>query len=49
VALWGLIQYANSNPVDDFWAYSIGRFERCRTLMATGDFSRHVENVRAGI
>ena len=47
-ALWGLIQHANSNPVDDFWAYSIGRFERCRTLMASADFGRHVENVRRG-
>ena len=45
-ALWGLIQHANHNPVDDFWAYSIGRFERCRALMASADFARHVENVR---
>ena len=44
--LWGLIQHANRNPVDDFWAYSIGRFERCRALMASADFGRHVENVR---
>ena len=47
-ALWGLIQHANSNPVEDFWAYAIGRFERCRALMASADFTRHVENVRIG-
>jgi thiamine kinase-like enzyme len=47
-ALWGLIQHANHNPVDDFWVYSIGRFGRCRALMASADFTRHVENVRVG-
>jgi thiamine kinase-like enzyme len=44
--LWGLIQHANQNPVDDFWAYSLRRFERCKTLMATTDFARHVASVR---
>jgi thiamine kinase-like enzyme len=43
--LWGLIQHANRNPADDFWAYSIGRFERCKQLMAAPDFHRHVGNV----
>src|SRR4051794_35110789 len=46
--LWGLIQFANRNPADDFWAYSINRFERCKRLMATPDFARHVEAVRRG-
>ena len=46
--LWGLIQHANHNPVDDFWAYSLGRFERCKALMASAGFARHVENVRRG-
>lgn len=46
--LWGLIQHANKNPVEDFWAYSINRFERCKALMATPDFARHVEAVRKG-
>ena len=32
--LWGVIQEANENPVDDFWAYAINRFERCKALMA---------------
>ncbi len=40
--LWGLIQFANKNPVDDFWAYSTGRFERCKTLMGSADFGRHL-------
>ncbi len=46
--LWGLIQLANENPVDDFRAYADGRFGRCRKLMQTADFSRHVEAVRKG-
>lgn len=46
--LWGLIQLANRNPVDDFRAYADGRFARCRTLMQTPDFSRHVGAVRKG-
>ena len=40
--LWGLIQHANKNPVDDFWAYSTNRFERCKTLMSSDSFSRHL-------
>ena len=46
--LWGLIQHANKNPVDDFWAYSINRFERCKKLMATPEFAAHVKAVAAG-
>ncbi len=46
--LWGLIQHANRNPVDDFWAYSINRFERCKALMATAEFPRHIAAVHAG-
>lgn len=40
--LWGLIQLANGNPADDFRAYADGRFARCRALMESADFSRHV-------
>lgn len=40
--LWGVIQHVNDNPVDDFWAYAVGRFERCKTLMATTEFPEHV-------
>jgi thiamine kinase-like enzyme len=46
--LWGLIQYANQNPVDDFWAYSTNRFRRCRALMATPAFADSLAAVRAG-
>jgi thiamine kinase-like enzyme len=46
--LWGLIQAANKNPVDDFQAYAMNRFERCKTLIATAEFARHVETVRKG-
>jgi thiamine kinase-like enzyme len=46
--LWGLIQHANKNPVDDFWAYSINRFERCKKLMATAEFPAHVRAVAEG-
>ncbi len=46
--LWGLIQHANKNPADDFWAYSTNRFQRCKALMATPEFARHVEAVARG-
>ena len=46
--LWGLIQHANRNPVDDFWAYSINRFERCNALMVTPEFSGHLTSVAIG-
>ncbi len=46
--LWGLIQLANKNPVDDFRAYADGRFARCKTLMADPAFAAHVEAVRSG-
>ena len=46
--LWGLIQHANDNPAEDFWAYSTGRFDRCKALMADAAFAGHVAAVRAG-
>lgn len=46
--LWGLIQHADDNPADDFWAYSVNRFTRCRTLMAQPDFAGHLAAVRRG-
>lgn len=46
--LWGLIQHANKNPVDDFWKYATGRFDRCRALMADPVFSKHVAAIRKG-
>lgn len=41
-SLWGIIQHVNENPVDDFWAYGVGRFERCKTLMESDDFKRAI-------
>jgi thiamine kinase-like enzyme len=46
--LWGLIQLANQNPADDFRAYADGRFARCKALMASADFARHLKAVAAG-
>ena len=46
--LWGLIQHASNNPADDFWAYSVNRFERCQKLMATPAFATHLAAVAAG-
>jgi thiamine kinase-like enzyme len=43
--LWGLIQHANKNPADDFAAYALNRFNRCKTLMGTAAFERHVKAV----
>ena len=44
--LWGLIQLANANPADDFRAYAEGRFARCKSLMATPEFARHLTAAR---
>ncbi|RUW19848.1 LPS biosynthesis choline kinase, partial [Mesorhizobium sp. M4B.F.Ca.ET.013.02.1.1] len=46
--LWGLIQLANNNPVDDFRAYADGRFARCKALMETAEFSLHLAAIRKG-
>jgi thiamine kinase-like enzyme len=46
--LWGLIQHANANPAEDFWAYSLTRFGRCKQLMAAPEFRRHVASVQKG-
>jgi len=43
--LWGLIQHSDGNSAEDFWAYSIGRFERCKALMASPDFARHLQAI----
>jgi len=44
--LWGLIQHANENPADDFWAYATARFERCKALMGQAAFADHLRAVR---
>jgi len=46
--LWGLIQHADNNPAEDFWAYSVNRFERCKALMQSPEFEKHLANVREG-
>ena len=46
--LWGVVQHANGNPVDDFWAYAGGRLDRCRLLMASDDFPKQLEAVHRG-
>ncbi len=46
--LWGVIQHVNANPADDFWAYAVGRFERCRLLMSTPRFAAAVDLLAAG-
>jgi thiamine kinase-like enzyme len=43
--LWGLIQHSDDNPAEDFWAYAIGRFERCKALMTSADFAQHVHAI----
>lgn len=45
--LWGLIQHADGNPAEDFRAYSLERFGRCRALMNDPAFAGHVAAVRA--
>jgi len=43
--LWGVLQHANSNPADDFWAYAVGRFQRCQSLMASPSYAHHLANI----
>ncbi len=47
--LWGVVQHTNENPAEDFRAYAVNRLDHCRRLMATGEFSCHVEAVRRGV
>ena len=44
--LWGLIQHADKNPAEDFWAYSIERFERCKKLMQKSEFAAHINAIK---
>jgi len=43
--LWGVVQHANDNPAEDFWAYSVNRFERCQALMVQPDFKQHLQAI----
>jgi len=48
-ALWGFIQHANDNRIEDFWAYALGRLERCKRRMGSADFGRCLSSAqRAG-
>lgn len=46
--LWGVVQHADGNPADDFWAYATGRLQRCCTLMNSDTFSHHLLAVHRG-
>ncbi|GGA17395.1 choline/ethanolamine kinase family protein [Neptunicoccus cionae] len=46
--LWGLIQHADDNPAEDFWAYATERFARCKALMQDPAFGAHVAAVKKG-
>lgn len=43
--LWGLIQHADKNPAEDFWAYSTTRFARCKELMQHSTFQDHLKAI----
>jgi thiamine kinase-like enzyme len=43
--LWGVIQHVNDNPAEDFWAYAVGRFERCKTLMSSPGFDTQIDAI----
>jgi thiamine kinase-like enzyme len=45
-SLWGFIQHANDNPLDDFLTYAQERFGRCEERMDAPDFGRHLDIVR---
>ncbi len=48
-SLWGVVQHVNSNPAEDFWAYALGRLERCRQLMAGLAFEEHLSILEAPV
>jgi len=46
--LWGVLQVANDNPAEDFWAYAVNRLNRCRGLMKTPEFARALAVLQGG-
>jgi len=46
--LWGLIQHADDNPAEDFWAYAMGRLGRCAALMQSAEFADHLRALKNG-
>lgn len=47
--LWGVVQHANGNPAEDFWAYALQRLERCRRLMESPTFAEQVAVLEAPV
>ncbi len=45
--LWGLIQHAEGNPAEDFMAYAVARFERCKLLMTNQSFATHLQAIKS--
>ena len=45
-AYWGILQHINANPVEDFWAYGLNRFQRCERLMQTSAYAEAVARLR---
>jgi len=45
-SLWGVVQHVNANPVDDFWAYAVNRFERGRSLIESPSWNDLVAAIR---
>ncbi|MFT3731929.1 MAG: choline kinase family protein [Hyphomicrobium sp.] len=54
--LWGALQVANKNPLkpseihypfDDFWEYTMDRFNRCKEIMQAPDFGQHIDRARS--
>ena len=46
--LWGLIQHADNNPAEDFWAYATRRFNRCTALMASDRYTASLAAMKQG-
>lgn len=46
--LWGLIQHAEGNTAEDFYAYAETRFTRCKTLMQSDGFESHLSALSRG-
>lgn len=46
--LWGVVQHAHGNPAEDFETYALGRFRRCRALMAEPVFADSLHAVERG-
>lgn len=46
--LWGLIQHADGNEAEDFNAYALTRFNRCKALMQAPEFQDHLAAVKNG-